>query len=335
MGGGQANKGQATQAANQQTAASNQDMALSRQNQAEQGQIFNSLFGNGKTGGSLTGMMDPNSINQKDFNPAYQTQWNQAQGQIGQDYANQRGSLARSWANSGMGANNTPSGFQADQQRKLASSEADTRGATFAGLKGEQYKDALSNFWNANNIATGQASSARTGATEGAGNSGSSSAALYGTAGQYHQGVGAGLAQSAIGAAGTAGAGMAMCPADGSKILMADSTRKMVEDLHKGDLIQGIDGKPDELLEDPAPTMQKVCEVFTREARVKVSWTHTFVRNSGGYVFAGKCLGELVDTDHGPRAVLEVRILDGEMLCRHLMLKRSHGYNVEGFWCLE
>lgn len=211
LGGGQANSGQASTAAAQQTAANNQDMAISAQNSATQQRMINTLFGNGSPGssGTLTGMMNPASLTQNNFNPAYQAQWNQAQGQIAQNYALQRGQLAQGWANSGMSSNNTPSGFQADQQRQLASSEADARGSTYAGLKGQQYQDSLNNFWNSSNIASGNAATAGSTATQSAGNAGSSSAQIYGTAGQYHANP---VASSLIGAGGQVGAAAAGKP---------------------------------------------------------------------------------------------------------------------------
>jgi hypothetical protein len=333
MGGGQANKGQATQAAAQQTAASNQDMALSKQYGAQEQQIFNKLFGSNGSG-TLSGMMDPKSLNTGAPEGAYKTAWNNAQNNIAQSYQNQRGSLAQTWANRGMGSNNTPSGFQADQQRQLRSSEADTRGGTYTGIVGKQHEDALNNFWNANNIAAGQQGSATSGSTTGSGNAGSSSAALYGTAGQYHPSATMGAISSGIGAAGTVGAA-AMCPAEGSEILLGDGTRKPIEKLAKGDRVLGCDGKPDELVADPEPSVQEVCEVRTKEGRVKVSLTHALIRHSGGYALAAKSLGETVDTDHGPCPVLEVKMSGGKMVCFHLFLKRSHGYNANGFWSLE
>jgi hypothetical protein len=208
MGGGQANSAQASQAAAQQTAASNLDMSIAKNNQALQQRMVDTLFGNGTKGstGTLTPFLSPSSLTQSGFNPAYKTQWNQAQDQIGQNYKLQRGALAQGWANSGMGTNNTPSGFQADQMRKLAGSEADARGSTFADLTAKQYQDSLNNFWNANNIASGNAATAASTSTTGAGNSGSSSAQLYGTAGQYHPSEFGNVLGSAMGAGGTIGA---------------------------------------------------------------------------------------------------------------------------------
>ena len=335
-GGGQANSGQASTAAAQQTAANNQDMALSSQYGGQEKQIFNSLFGNGAPGssGTLTSMMNPASLNTGAPTGAYQTAWNNAQNQIAQSYAGQKGSLAQGWANSGMSGNNTPSGFQASQQRQLANSEADTRGSTYSGIVGQQHSDALNNFWNANNIAAGQQGSATSGSTTGAGNSGSSSAALYGTAGQYHAPAYASALGSALGAGGQVGAA-SMCPAEGSMIRMADGSRKLVEELKKGDKLQGIDGRPDELLDDPQPSIQQICEVYTNDGKCKVSLTHAFSRQKGGYTLAAQSLGEVVECDPGPLGIVEVRLTGERLVCFHLFLKRSHGYNVDSFWSLE
>lgn len=335
MGGGQANKGQATQAASQQTAASNQDMALSKQYGTQEQQIFSKLFGpNASGGGTLSKMMLPESLNTGAPEGAYKTAWNNSQNEIAKNFGLQRGQLVQSWANHGMGSNNTPSGFQADQERQLRSSEADTRGGTYTGIVGQQHTDALNNFWNANNIAAGQQGSATSGSTTGSGNAGSSSAALYGTAGQYHPSATMGAISSGIGAAGTVGAA-AMCPAEGSQIMMADGTRRAIETLTKGERVLGVDGFPDELVDDPQPSVQETCEVRTTQLSTKVSLTHAFCRHSAGYTIAAKSLGEKVDTDHGPASIMEVKMNGAKLVCFHLFLKRSHGFNADGFWGLE
>lgn len=189
MGGGQANSGQASTAAAQQTAANNQDMSLSKQYGGQEQQIFSKLFGTGGgSGGTLSGMMDPSSLNTGTPTGAYKTAWNNAQNNIAQSYAGQRGSLAQQFANGGATSRSTPNGFQADQMNQLSRGEADTRGSTYTGIVGQQHQDALNNFWNANNIASGQSAQATGGSTTGAGNAGSSSASIYGTAGAYHPG---------------------------------------------------------------------------------------------------------------------------------------------------
>jgi hypothetical protein len=48
-----------------------------------------------------------------------------------------------------------------------------------------------------------------------------------------------------------------MCAAEGSKVLMVNGTRKAIEELVKGDRVLGVDGKPDELIDDPSPACRK------------------------------------------------------------------------------
>lgn len=328
MGGSpkQVNSGQASAADAATTAATNQSTALSKQTGAQEAQQYATLFGSGGKGGTLSGFLDPNSINQKGLNPAYQTQWNQAQDQIAQNYQQQRGSLAQAFANQGATSSSTPSGFQADQMRKLGSSEADTRGSTYTGLVGQQHNEAVQNLFNASNIAAGQGASAGSTAVQGAGNSANAQAALFGTAGKQAQtgtSAATGITEAAI------------CPAEGSQILMADGRRLSIEHIAKGDKVIGVDGGPDEVIADSIQSVQDVVEVRTAECRTRVSLTHAFVRHAGGYAIAAKCLAEVLDTDHGPRTVLEVRRLKEKMACRHIMLKRSHGYNCDGVWSLE
>ena len=336
-GGGQANSGQASQAAAQQTAASNQEMAISKQNSDLQKRMVSMLFGSGAPGstGTLSSFLDPNSINQKGLNPAYQTQFNEGSNQLGRDYANQRGALAQSFANSGASASSTPNGFMSDQMRKLGSSAADARGSLYSGLKGSQYSDALNNFWNASNLASGNAATAVNAANTGAGNSGSSSAQIYGTAGQYHPSQVGSVIGSALGAGGQVGAAAATkCPCFGSMILMADLSLKKIEEIMVGDRVLGIDRRGDEVI-DIQPTLQTVCTIFTPHKQVTVSDSHTFERYQGGYSFAMHALGESLDLEGGPQTVLEIRPLAEKKMCRHIMVKRSHGYCCDGFWSLE
>src|SRR5579871_4564760 len=100
-GGGQANSGQAATAAAQQSAADQQQMQIAGQNSALQQRMVNMLFGNGSPGstGTLSGMLNPANLTQAGLNPAYKAQFNQGSDQIAQNTANQRGQLARSFAN--------------------------------------------------------------------------------------------------------------------------------------------------------------------------------------------------------------------------------------------
>lgn len=335
-GGGQANSGQASTAAAQQTAASNQDMAISAANAKRQQQLTSTLFGSGAPGstGTLSGMLDPSKLNQTGLNDNYKTQFNEGKNQIGQSTDQQRGQLAQSFANSGATSSSTPNGFQADQMRKLGSSQADAQGQLYSTLKGSQYTDALNNFWNANNIASGNAGTAGQTATTAAGNSGSSSAGIYETAGQYHPSTMGNVVGSALGAAGAVGQGAMTCPADGSLIMMADGTLKKIEHIAPGDQVMGIDLVADEVI-DIQPTLQVVCTIVTAKRQTIVSQSHTFERHHGGYSFALKSEGEELSYVGGPETVTTVIPLTKKQMCRHIMLKRSHGYCCDGFWSLE
>lgn len=207
MGGGQANSGQASQANNAAMAASAASSKLSDQNAQEQQQQYNYLFGADGKSGSLTPFMDPKSLNVTNPTGVYKTQYTNALQQIGDSYKNARGSLAQNWANRGGSSNAAPSGFEQDQSRQLERDNADANGQAFGTAVGQQYQDALSNFWNSTNIASGQAADARSGALTGAANSGSTAAQIYSTAGQYHQSALANIAQSAAGGASSAAVG--------------------------------------------------------------------------------------------------------------------------------
>jgi hypothetical protein len=337
MGGsGQANSGQASTAAAQQTAANAQDMQISQQNSALQQRMVNTLFGNGSSGstGTLSGMMNPANLTQTGLNPAYTAQFNQGKDQLAQSTAQQKGSLAQSFANSGATGSSTPNGFQADQMRQLGSSQADQQGQLYSSLAGSQYNNALNNFWNANNIASGNAATGASTSVGSAGNSGSSSASIYGTAGQQTPGA----LNSFLGAAGQVGAGAAAgaaaCPIDGSMILMADKSLKKVEELVAGDRVMGMDRRGDEVI-DIQPTLQKVCIVTTEHRRVTVSDSHTFERWNGGYAFAMHTLGENLELEGGAAMVIKVEPLQEKVMCRHITLKRTHGYCCDGFWSFE
>lgn len=328
-GGGQANSGQAQGAYNSQQAASAQDMALSKQNQAYQKKLMGLLFGNG-TGdsGSLTGFLDPSKLEDANLTGAYKSAYNQGTNQLGKDYENARGSLAQSWANRGMGSNSTPSGFQADQERKMGSDLADSRGAAFSDALGKQHSEALNNFWNASNVASGNAASTGSGALQGSGQSGSSSAGIYGTAGQYH----AGQLVPALSSVGSA----AMCPATNSQILMHDGSWKRVENLEVGDKLLAIDGTFEEVYVAPKPSKpQPILEFEVAGHACRVSMEHWFVRPGCGYVLAKEMIARrlFVHTLSGVQQVLRCRMIEPEV-CWDLTIGPSHSYCVDGFWSL-
>lgn len=330
MGGGPkpVNSGQAAASAANANAASKQSLSQATYNQDLQKRMVDTLFGNGGKGstGSLTGMLDPSKLNDANLTGAFKSGYNQDTNQLAKDYSNQKGSLAQGWANRGMGSSSTPSGFQADQERKLGSSEADARGATFTSALGAQHGEALSNFWNANNIASGNAANSSTVAATNSGNAGSTAANIFGTAGKQAQ-TGT-SAQTGIVEA-------AACPTTGMKILMADRTWKLVEELEKGDNLFGLDGVADQLIDVELSRPQHVCDVATKFRSVRVSVTHCFERSAGGFAIAGSSKGDAVETLNGSEQIVSVDLLAELQVCYRLSTRRAHGYVVEGMFSLE
>lgn len=330
MGGGPkpVNSGQSAVSAADAHSASSQSLSQAQYNQNLQKRMVDTLFGNGGAGstGSLTKFLDPKLLDSANLSGAYKSGYNQSTNQLAKDYSNQKGSLAQSWANRGMGSGSTPSGFQADQERKLGSSEADTRGQMFTGALGQQHGEALSNFWNANNVASGNAANSSGAAAKNAEAAGSTAANIFSTAGKQAQ-TGT-SAQTGITEA-------ALCPTSGMKILMADKTWKPVEELQKGDNIFGLDGVADQLIEVELSRPQHVCDVATNFRSVRVSVTHCFERTAGGYAIAGSSKGDEVQTMNGTERIVSVDLLAELQVCYRLSTRRAHGYVVEGFFSLE
>lgn len=341
MGGSpkQVNSAQASAADAGATAAANASANLSNENLREQKQNFNYLFGDGTAGstGSLTKFMDPNSLNVSAPTGNYATQYNNATNQLSQNYKMQRGALAQGFANNGFAAG-MPSGFQADQDRKLASSEADTRGNLFAATTGQQYQDALNNFWNANNIASGQAASARSSAVQASDNAGNIESNLYSTAGK--QATPSTLPGAAVSAGGTVGAALA-CPARGARI-RTKMGEVLAEDLRKGVPIYQSDGSYKALEEDPVPVIAPCVTVITNnKLRSTVSETHSFMAFRGGYRQANESLHQKVTIPNDPcknsksNCVVIAVIPAGEKEVFPLKIGGNHTYLCDGLWSLD
>jgi len=340
MGGSpkQVNSGQASAANAGATAAAQASANLSGENLREQKQNFNYLFGDGTPGstGSLTKFMDPTSLNVSAPTGNYATQYNNATNQLSNNYAMQRGALAQGFANKGFAAG-MPSGFQADQDRKLASSEADTRGNLFAATTGQQYQDALNNFWNANNIASGQTAGARSGALQGSADAGKDYTDIYGTAGK--QANPSSLPGAIIGGVGTAAGGALgnsalMCPARGARI-RTKAGEVLVEHLRKGVEIYQSEGNYQALEADPVPVFAPCVTVITNnKKRTTVSSTHSFMAFRGGYRQANEALHQkiMMPKDH---CVVMAVTPAGELEVFPLKVGGNHTYLCDGLWSLD
>jgi hypothetical protein len=199
----QVNSAQASQANAGAQAASQAEANLSNQNASEQKLMFNNLFGADGKSGSMGQFMDPKSMNVTQPTGAYATEYKNATNQAAQGYANQRGALSRAWG--GTSGSMLPNGFQAQQQNQLSRSQADNKGAMFSDYTDRAHQDAVQNFWNANNIASGQAASSGQTAQAAGASAGNIEDGIYGTAGKQAQG--SGFFNSLLGAAGMVGNG--------------------------------------------------------------------------------------------------------------------------------
>lgn len=225
MGGGQNNKGQAGAAYNNATTTAGSAGKLSAMGSgqasnynAQQQQLFNTLFGGPGSGGpgaggggAVSGFLDPSKLNVSTPQGPYALQYtNTAQG-IDTGTQNALGAARRNAAQRGFGAG-SPSGFEQNQELQAQLGGNAAKGQAYQTATTNSYQDALNNFWKAAGAAQGQAATSggagntalgtATTANQGASNT---YGQLYGTAGQYHQNPLLGTLGSAIGAGGTIG----------------------------------------------------------------------------------------------------------------------------------
>jgi hypothetical protein len=319
--------------------------AQATQNSAYAKQAHDTLFGPGTDGkgGTLSKFLDPSSLNVSGPTGTYGLQYNQAVSNIAKQSQDVRGSVARAAANRGFGAN-APAGFVQDQQRRAAEDQVGQQGAAFTDYAGKSYQDALQNFWNSTNIATGAGAAATNAAIAGDSAAANNYANLYGTASTPNPSVLGGLLGAGIQAGGQIGSAYASggtstaaakCPCEGGMLLAMDGTEKAVEYWRKGEELKGIDGKPCPLLADPRIVVRDSVEVKSLRNKTRVSSEHTFALPLGGYEFAfkSKALNVRIGND-SIGTVLEVIEL-GAKDVYVLEIGGSHSYRVDGFWSLS
>jgi hypothetical protein len=333
MGGGRTNGKQADASNTAANQATNQSIDLSKSNQKDASNIQNMFFGSGGKGGSLSGFLDPKSLDAVAPTGAYADRYNEGVRQSADQLKNAQQNTIRQAANRGLGLD---SPAVAEMARRNNLDSANSRGHAFSDAVSAQHDEALQNFWGSTNVASQIQGQARSGALEGAGNAGQTQANLYGSASNYHQGAGAQIAGSAIGAAGAVGAAAA-CPAEGSKIL-TDSGFKPIEFLRAGDAIATLGGKYAKLKVDPIP-YDGISSVIVEAAggfKVHVSDTHTFALDKG-YIFAQNAKpGKQLQVVNGV-APVTIKRYGGDVKIYRLVLddESNHSYNVDGVWSLE
>lgn len=186
------------------------DQALA--NQATQSTAYakeahDMLVGADGKSGTLSPFLDPSSLNVSAPTGAYKAQYNQDIGQISQQSQQTQGSVAR--ANAARGFGNAPAGFAQDEQRQAAETATSQKGQAFTQLAGQSYQDALSNFWNATNIASGSAATNTNAAISADSAAASNYANLYGNASQPVPSALGGIIGSGLQAGGSVGAAAA------------------------------------------------------------------------------------------------------------------------------
>lgn len=339
MGGGQSNSGQASQAANNANAASQQNLALSNQMGARYNQLMSQFFGTGAPGskGTLSGFLDPNSLNVTTPTGAYKLNYENTVKQTENEGRNNQANIIRQAASNGLGLS---SPAIAEMARRTGLQTADLKGQDFAGAVTQQHNDALQNFWGATNVASGAAGGAGTGAVAGASGAGSTAANIYGTAGQYHPNPLTSIVGAGLGAGGAVGAA-AMCPAEGS-FLRTPRGDRLVECLKCGDEITQL-GNVARLACDPIPhDNQRLVRVDTQDGlSVRVGEKHAFVRPDWGYFNANEALmgrWQSVKTTAMKPSHLKMAVPAGEGRVYEIITVDGEGnrtYCANGFWSLE
>lgn len=206
MGGG-AQQGQANAANAAATNSANANTALAQQFGATNQNLTSTLFGpSGSGGGTLSGMMNPNSLNVSAPTGPYALQYNQAKAQnaIGTNQASQ--AINRAAGNAGFGAG-APSGYTGYLQSQNTQAGNTNAGNLFSQYAGQSYQNALNNFWSATQAAQGTATNTGAGALQGNTSASQTYGQLYGTAqnaATSAKNANKGIAKAAVGGAGAA-----------------------------------------------------------------------------------------------------------------------------------
>ena len=205
MGGGQANSGQAAQASANANASSQQNLATSSADQARNQQLMNSMFGTGAPGstGSLSGFLNPNSMNVTTPTGAYKLNYQQTVNQTENEAKGNQSNIIRQAANNGL---NLSSPAVAEMARQSGLDTANLKGQDFASAVTQQHSDAMNNFWGATNAEATAAGQSGTNAVSSASGAGQTAANINGTAGAYHPPTWQAPVGAALGAGGQMGA---------------------------------------------------------------------------------------------------------------------------------
>jgi hypothetical protein len=122
-----------------------------------------------------------------------------------------------------------------------------------------------------------------------------------------------------------------MCPAKGSLYLMADGSKKAVEELCAGELILGIDGEP-ETIEAIESAYSPIVRTETDDGFVsRTSRVHAFALPMGGFILAPRALNKKIRSAGGVSCVASSSD-DGVDLVFNVITDGSHTYEADGLW---
>lgn len=176
----------------------NQTLQNSAQNNlAFQNQQRNAQFGQN---GSLTGMMNPASLNVTSPQGAYATQYANEANQVNQGTNQAVASTNRNMANQGGGVQ--PSGFGAAQQLSAYQGGANAKANLFSNNAMASQQQNNQNFWNAQNAYGQQGAQAGQQANQGLGTANQTDTSLYGNAAQQKRSIWSTLGGVAAGGVG-------------------------------------------------------------------------------------------------------------------------------------
>ncbi len=118
--------------------------------------LFSTLFGtpggNASTGGgTLSGMMNPSSLNISSPTGPYALQYQQAKANNALGTQQNAQAINRQAGNSGFGAG-APAGYTGYLQSQNTQAGNTNAGNLFSQYAGQSYQDALNNFWKANQM---------------------------------------------------------------------------------------------------------------------------------------------------------------------------------------
>jgi hypothetical protein len=156
---------------------------------------------------------------------------------------------------------------------------------------------------------------------------------LYNTASTPVQSPVGAIIGGGLQAGGQVGAA-AMCPVQGSLILLQDGSEIPVENLKAGDELRGIDGKPCPVNSSKAVAAQAI-ELRGSRGLARVSSDHTFMLAEGGYEFSTNSNGKRLLYGDGDSVIIANSLDIGMQTVYVLDIGGSHTYRTDGFWSLS